>query len=394
MGLRYSESSWVAPAHEGQDGPLLDKYCHSRHLSGVARGDDVRILWTGNLATPRRTVLGLLGQIERAGVPPEHIGAVLVELGLPVLALQEPDISITHDQQLDCLALLLQRVTGQSPALQAVETGLEVELTVFGVLGLSMMYAADLKEALRLITTYPELSWGHSRIVAAERGDALTLSFAMDDALLEGVRDPEGLRRFCTTLDLAAAVRMLALLLDSRERPREVWFRFPPPPDARAIENALQCPVRFDAPESRLTYPRGIWDRPTALANTVVCRLYEKQAAELAQRLRTDVPFAEQARRLLWVSSPPPDRKTVARLLGLAPRTLSRKLDAEGTSYGDLRQEVRYARARELLRNPHLQMAEIAERLGFSDPAAFSRAFRKWSGSPPSDWRTSELGAA
>mgnify|MGYP001044961736 CR=1 FL=1 len=351
----------------------------------------MRILWTGNLATPRRTVLGLLGQIERSGVPPEHIGALLVELGLPVLALQEPDISITHDQQLDCIALLLQRVHGLSPALQAVETGLEIELTIFGVLGLSMMYAPDLREALRLITTYPELSWGHSRIVAADRGDSLTLSFEMADALLEGVPDPEGLRRFCTTLDLAAAVRMVALLLDTWERPREVWFRFPAPPDARAIEDAMGCPVRFDAPESRIAYPHDIWTRPIPMANTVIWRLYEKQAAELAQRLRTDVPFAEQARRLLWVSSPPPDRKTVARLLGLAPRTLSRKLDAEGTSYGGLRQEVRFARARELLRNPRLQVAEIAERLGFSDPAAFSRAFRKWSGSAPSDWRDSEL---
>ena len=49
---------------------------------------------------------------------------------------------------------------------------------------------------------------------------------------------------------------------------------------------------------------------------------------------------------------------------------------------------------RQLLRNPRLQMAEIAERLGFSDPAAFSRAFRKWSGLPPSEWRTAQLGAA
>jgi len=356
----------------------------------VSAESDARILWTGNLATPRRTVLGLLGQIERSGVPPEHIGAVLVELGLPMLALQEPDISITRDQQLDCIAMLLKRVHGVSPALQAVQTGLEIELTVFGVLGLSMMYAANLREALRLITTYPELSWGHSRIVAVERGDALTLSFAMEDAHLEGVEHPEPLRRFCTTLDLAAGVRMVGLLLDSRERPREVWFPFATPTDARAIEEALRCPVRFDATEARVVYPRSIWDRPTALANTVVCRLYEKQAAELARRLRTDVPFAEQARRLLWVSSPPPDRPTVARLLGLSPRTLSRRLDAEGTSYGELRREVRYARAKELLRKPQLQLAEVADRLGFSDPAAFSRAFREWSGDSPSDWRAAE----
>lgn len=348
---------------------------------------DARILWTGNLATPRRTVLGLLGQIERSGVPPEHIGAVLVELGLPVLALQEPDISITHDQQLDCIALLLERLHGVSPALQAVETGLEVELTIFGVLGLSMMYAPSLPEAMRLITTYPELSWGHSRITAATEGEVLMLSFEMEDSLVEGVANPERVRRFCTTLDLAAAIRMVGLLLDTRERPHEVWFRFPRPADARAIEDALGCPVRFDAPRSCVLHSRDIWERPIPSANNVICRLYEKQAAELARRLRTDVPFAEQARRLLWVSSPPPDRPTVARLLGLAPRTLSRRLDAEGTSYGELRQEVRFSRAKELLRNPRLQLAEIADRLGFSDPAAFSRAFRKWSGDTPSDWR-------
>lgn len=352
----------------------------------------VEVLWTGSLATPRRTALGIFGHLARSDVRPDEVLSLLLESGLPPIALEEPDIPITHAQQLECMSRLIGRMDPSTSAPHhAAEVGLGVHVTMFGMLGLTLMYASSLRECLRVITTYPELSWGHSRIVVAREGDAIYQAYVMDEPAPGAMpADAEALRRYCVTLDLTATIRMVANLFGERYRPMRVWLPYPPPHDHARMARRIGCPVRFDAPEARVYQHRSIWDAAPIHANPFVFRAYEKLTKQLAERLRTDVDLAEQVRRLLWVSSPPPDRDSVASMLALSPRTLARKLEAEGTSYGDLAREVRYARARELLRNRTLQIAEVADHLGFSDATAFTRAFRAWTGRTPSAWRRRE----
>lgn len=73
--------------------------------------------------------------------------------------------------------------------------------------------------------------------------------------------------------------------------------------------------------------------------------------------------------------------------LGTTPRTLRRALDAEGTTFEEIRDRVRFAMARELLDLTGLQAAHIALTLDFATPSAFVRAFRRWTGCTPSVWR-------
>lgn len=357
--------------------------------------EDAVVLWTGNLATPRRTVLGIFGMLEKSEIPLERAAPFLVECGLPPIALQEPDVPITREQQLRTMARILARMSPEmSIPHHALEGGLGVHITAFGVLGLAMQYASSLRECLRIITSYAELSWGHSRLVVRREGDGLVQAMSVEQPL-PGVPkgDREALGRYCLTVDLTAAVRMVSDLFGPQHRPRSVWLPYPAPHDAARMRQRLGCPVRFDAPEARVTFDMELWRATPLLAQPLVFRSYEKLAAQLAERLRTDVSLAEQVRRLLWVSSPPPDRDTVAKMLALSPRTLARKLAAEGTSYGELQREVRFSRARELLRNRSLQIAEVAQRLGFADAAAFTRAFRGWTDQTPSAWRAYELDA-
>ncbi|MCB9592208.1 MAG: AraC family transcriptional regulator ligand-binding domain-containing protein [Sandaracinaceae bacterium] len=350
-------------------------------------------LLTGNLATPRRTVLGVFGLLERSDITEADVGRFLLECGLPPIAIQEPDIPITREQQLACMARLLERLDPElSVPHHATEVGLGVHITLFGMLGLSLMYAGSLRECLRVITTYAELSWGHSRIVVAREGDQIFQAFAMDGRLPGRTAAlQEDLRRYCVTVDLMASVKMTADLFGPEHRPTEVWLPYPAPHDHRKLTRRLGHPVRFDAPEARLYFHERLWRATPLLANPLVFRTYEKLTAQLAQRLRTDVDLSEQVRRLLWMTSPPPDRDSVASMLALSPRTLARRLAEESTSYGELQREVRLARACDYLRNRTLQIAEIAARLGFSDAAAFSRAFRQWTGETPSTWREREL---
>lgn len=346
----------------------------------------MEILVTGNLATPRRTVLGVFGHFAQTDMQPAQVAAALTECGIPPIALEEPDIPITHAQQLACVAWVLAHAPpDRSVEGMAFDVALDVRITSFGVLGLAAMHASSLFESLQVFTRYPELSWGHSRITAGRAGDALFTAFVPDDA----IEDP-AVRRYCVTIDVIAAVQMIRELFGPEPRPRAVELPYPAPPDHRQITRRLGCPVSFDAPEARVLHEPSLLSAEPLLANPFLYRAYEKQARQLAERLRTDVDLAEQVRRLLWATSPPPDRETVASMLALSPRSLARKLAAAGTRYGDLLEEVRYARARDLLRNRGLQIAEIADRLGYSDAAAFSRAFRGWADTTPSAWRDAQ----
>ena len=82
----------------------------------------------------------------------------------------------------------------------------------------------------------------------------------------------------------------------------------------------------------------------------------------------------------------------VARALGCSRQTLYRRLKAEGLTFEQVLDDLRRRRALKLIRDPALAVKEIAYRLGFSDPAAFSRAFKRWTGKSPRALREAQAG--
>ena len=82
-----------------------------------------------------------------------------------------------------------------------------------------------------------------------------------------------------------------------------------------------------------------------------------------------------------------PTEENVARGLALSQRTLQRRLAAVGTTYGDVLDRMRHELALHHLRDAQLQISEIAYLLGFAEAASFNRAFRRWTGRTPSEYR-------
>ena len=105
------------------------------------------------------------------------------------------------------------------------------------------------------------------------------------------------------------------------------------------------------------------------------------------QMLEEDFSLTERVTRWLWAYTPPLNRRELARLLSMSERNLTRQLGKEDTSYAHLLAHVQEERAKNFLRNPALSVTEIGYRLGYADPAAFSRAFTRWVGSSPLQWR-------
>jgi AraC-like DNA-binding protein len=83
----------------------------------------------------------------------------------------------------------------------------------------------------------------------------------------------------------------------------------------------------------------------------------------------------------------------VAKLYNLSRRTLSRRLRAEGTTFEAVLAEVRYEVACQLLGHTDMVVRDVAETLDYADAAAFTRAFRRWSGTTPARWRAASPAA-
>ncbi|MFT5692991.1 MAG: AraC-like DNA-binding protein, partial [Oceanicoccus sp.] len=128
---------------------------------------------------------------------------------------------------------------------------------------------------------------------------------------------------------------------------------------------------------------------PLPRANPLIYRSYEVIAEKLSHSLADESRLSESVTQCLWAQTPPLKRGEIAKKLSMSERSLTRKLHGEGTNYSELLTRVQSERATNFLSNRSLSVAEVAYRLGYSEPAAFSRAFNKWHAMSPLQWRHS-----
>jgi AraC-like DNA-binding protein len=179
----------------------------------------------------------------------------------------------------------------------------------------------------------------------------------------------------------AAAARPIA--------PLRVWFAHARPRDLAPLHRFFATQeLAFGEVDSGLALPAALLDEPLATSDArllaTVTGLADEalraspRGRELAPRvaahLRTHLPDDASADR-------------VARALHMSARTLQRRLEGEGTSFTEVLDGTREELARALLADPALSLGEIGYRIGFADLASFSRAFRRWTGMPPGQFR-------
>jgi AraC-like DNA-binding protein len=146
----------------------------------------------------------------------------------------------------------------------------------------------------------------------------------------------------------------------------------------------LECPVDFACAENALSFAVADLDVPLIQANALMREHLRALADAQLERLGTQ-SLAARVQQLLR-QNPRWGKEKVADQLELSGRHLNRKLADEGTSFKLLREQVLHAMAEQLLRESS-RLGEVAERLGFSDESAFAKAFRRWSGMTPGQFR-------
>jgi AraC-like DNA-binding protein len=191
---------------------------------------------------------------------------------------------------------------------------------------------------------------------------------------------------------LAVAHKALCELCGPAFKPLAVQFAHRRPAAALPYKRFFGVRPEFDAERCAIVFASSWLDHPIAGADPALRESMERAVHQL-EASEPD-SLAAQVRRALYpmVLSGTATLAGTARLFSLHERTLRRRLEADGTMFHQLLNEARFEVAQQFLRDTRLPAAEIATILGYSNPGAFSRAFRGWSGSTPRRWRKSGAG--
>ncbi len=159
--------------------------------------------------------------------------------------------------------------------------------------------------------------------------------------------------------------------------------------DAGAFERELGCPVADRAAWSGLSLSSDAWRLPLRRRDPILRGVLEAHADAIAARLPARDGLALQVQRALASRLGGGDTRVeaVGRALAMSPRTLQRRLAAEGVTFQRLLDDARMSAASRYLGDPALAIGEIAYLLGYSEPAPFHRAFRRWYGTTPESFR-------
>ncbi len=163
--------------------------------------------------------------------------------------------------------------------------------------------------------------------------------------------------------------------------------------DASLYQSFFGAPVRNGADRTAIIFSDSLLELPVVHADPKLRSYLEGVAEQVLRGLPEVETFVDEVRSEIMyaLQHGQPTLEGVADKLHMSPRTVQRKLEKESQSFGALLDEVRRGAALEYLRNRHVAITEAAYLLGFSEPSTFYRAFKRWTGSTPADYRRSQL---
>lgn len=331
----------------------------------------------GELTTPSIPSIyaaHLVQLVARWGITPE---ALVAGIDLDPAQLEQAQTRVSPL----ALRLLIERaieLTGE-PGL-GFYYGLQLKLSSHGSVGFAAMTSATLRDALSVAERFvalraPVLAL---RIVSEERRAAIELST---------LPVAHGLRVFLTEALVTALVQMARTVL-GRNVEASFEIAYPEPSYASRFLHLWPGEVRFGREATRIWLPLSLLDESLQMADPVAARQALTECErDLTQLMEGGSLLTSVRRQLAARERGFPSLTELARERHVSPRTMKRRLAEHGTSYQKLLDELRRDRALALLLLPTHTIERIAEQLGYSDPANFNRAFRRWLGVSPSSYR-------
>jgi AraC-like DNA-binding protein len=296
-------------------------------------------------------------------------------------ALDSSDSLVEAQQEL-AVARNLVAALGDPPGL-GVEAGVRWNVGTAGIVGFAMLASPTLREAISVGLRYATLSSLFVRPRLVEGVD-------VGGVVLDDHEVPDDVRGMLVERDLAALIQIFPIVLGTALELASTQIELHlPDASCRVVAELIPEVEMTVSDRTAFIFPLDWLDRPLPAADPATAELCARQCDELLDRRLHRRGIAASVRsQLVRRPADMPSMRDAAAELNLDERTLHRRLTSEGTSFRKLEAEVREALAVELLSRNGLTVEEVARRLGYSEVAAFSRAFKRWTGTPPSTVRT------
>jgi AraC-like DNA-binding protein len=302
--------------------------------------------------------------------------AVAAEHGLDPARLGDPSVRVPHSLIVRLWSDLGERTGDETFGLHAAELVSDDSVEIVDCVARA---SANLGEALGRVIKYERLL--HEAYAARlERHGEVTRY------IVEFACEPR-MPHHCFEFIFGACLLRTRQVLARAPLVKEVAFRHGPPRDVSEHERLLAAPVRFNAEVNEIVFESSSLQIPFARVDSTLSQLLVQQADALLARMpsATESPWVGLVRRDLVAALPQdvPVVGAVARRMGMSERSFQRRLKSEGTSFLALLESTRHTLALQYLEDRSRTLSDVAFLLGFSELAAFVRAFRRWTGTTP-----------
>jgi AraC-like DNA-binding protein len=329
------------------------------------------------VSTLAALILPIAKALRLQGVDPMEL---LEEAGIDASHVINADRRIDIEHMQDLWRLATAATGDEAIGLHAAE---QLQPATLQGLGLGFLASDTIYAALQRLARFSRILSSGLNLELQERGEYVDLVYSYNvadlppDHVWQGFDFAMGLVLVMCRLTLGEYVSPISI---EAERPR--------PQNPEVFESMLGCRLKFECERNCLTFVRADIVDHLVTANDELARINDEQVETyLASFLAVSTAREVVGKIVEQLPDGPPSQKQIAEALHVSNRTLQRKLKDEGTSFIDLLQDTRLQLAEKYLAQPQRSVVEVAYLLGFSEPSTFSRAFKRWTGQAPVDYR-------
>lgn len=305
---------------------------------------------------------------------------ILEEVGIDAAKAANPDWRVSHDSFNSLMRRCVEITGDEAFGLLAAE---QLQPQVLHGLGLAWLASDTVLAGLARLVRFSKLVSTTWEARLDEAGDLVHMHFGRNFEM-------EGLVYANRDYAVGMVTRMCQLTVGDFLAPVAVQIERPLPREPERWEYMLSSRVEFDSESTRISWSRADITETLATGDPSLARINDDQAQLYLDSFLAQTTSREVVDKIIEkLPDGPPNQQQIAEALHCSNRTLQRKLKEEGTSFMDLLQDTRLQLARKYLRQPNRSVVETSYLLGFSEPSTFSRAFKRWTGVAPAEFRES-----
>ena len=266
----------------------------------------------------------------------------------------------------------------------SVRVGQEMKIEDYGVLGLSWRTCSRVGEIFERSERYFKLL-SNTYVFQVRKKDDFSVVYLHREPHRRGLE-------LSNEATLSATVVVLRAMSDTEISPTQVTFKHSAPTDLSSYNKAFNCTVLFNQQHYSITYTTNDFHTRTAKADASINQFLVQRVEEETNGLQVaGNKLVFDVEELIKDALPSgiPSIHHIGDHIGMSNRTLTRRLSEAGVSFRDLIKKTQEEVSKSLLSHSTRSIAEIAFETGFSEQSAFNRAFKRWTGLSPVEFRKS-----